>query len=97
MMTTPYKPEGPYVHPRSILSWMPSVTISEQQLRAILNGRNVHLPDLSDAKMVKAFFGQETLVAICERVAGPTFHPLKVLYNVNDLPELLKAAARPGA
>lgn len=89
-MTSPYQPEGPYIHPRTILKNMPCVTATPEQLRAIAHGRNVQLADLSDAKRVKVYAGQDKLVAICERVAGPTFHPITVLYNATELAEILK-------
>ena len=80
-----YKPKGPYIHPRTILQQMPSVTATPAQLNAILNGRQVQLPDLSNAPRVKVFAGQDILVAICERIAGPTFKPIKVLYRPEEL------------
>lgn len=92
-MISPYKPDGPYIHPRNLLAHMPCVTATPEQLKMILNGRNLQLPDLSEARFVKVFANQDILVSICERVAGPTFHPHTNLFNVGELPELLKAAA----
>lgn len=87
-MTSPYRPEGPYIHPRTILPELPSVVVTGATLQAILNGRQVQLPDFSDAPRVKVFAateGQDVLVAICERVAGPTFKPVTVLYRPGEL------------
>ena len=85
-----YKDGSPYVHPRAILPHMPNVTANAEQLKAICNGRNVNLPDFSDAQFVKVFADQVTLVAVCERVANTLFHPHTVLYNAEELKALLR-------
>lgn len=77
--------DSPYIHPRKFLTHMPCVTATPQQLWAILHGQKVHLPDFSDAKLVKVFQGQDTLVAICERIAGPLFRPHTVLYRPDEI------------
>jgi hypothetical protein len=61
------------------LTHMPSVTVTEDIERRIRNGQKVYLPDLSDAKLVKVFTDEVTLIAICERIAGPLFKPKVVL------------------
>lgn len=61
------------------------MTATPEQLAAILNGRKVRLPDFSDARRVKVFADQDTLVAICERIAGPLFKPVTVLFRPGEL------------
>jgi len=67
------------VHPRRLLPAFPSVTASEEHASRIRHGQAVNLPELSRAKLVKVFFGQEELIAIATRVAGTLFHPKVVL------------------
>jgi tRNA pseudouridine55 synthase len=70
---------SPYLHPRMILTKLPSVTAIPETISAIRNGRSVNLSDYSDAPLVKVFADQTTLVAIAHRVAGTLFHPKVVL------------------
>ena len=77
--------KSPYIHPRLLLQHMPAVTATPAQLTAILHGRNVHLAEFSNERFVRVFADQDTLVAICERIAGPLFHPHTVLYRPGEL------------
>jgi len=70
---------SPYVHPRRVLTRMPSVTAASDTLAYLNNGRAVNLPEFSDASLVKVFADQEHLVAIVQRVAGTLFQPKIVL------------------
>ena len=65
---------GLFVHPRKLLPQFPSVTANDQMLALIRHGRAVNLPELSKAREVKVFEGQERLIAIATRVAGTLFH-----------------------
>jgi tRNA pseudouridine55 synthase len=76
--------ETPYLHPRQILTRLPSVTSSPQVIAAIRNGRSVNLPEFSDAPLVKVFANQELLVAIMHRIAGTLFEPSVVLFGGNE-------------
>lgn len=67
------------VHPRRLLPAFPSVTATEEHATRIRHGQAVNLPELSKARLVKVFFGQEELIAIATRVAGTLFHPKVVL------------------
>ena len=58
---------------------MPSVTANEEMVAKIRVGRPVNLPELSRARQVKVFAGQNDLIAIATRVAGTLFHPKIVL------------------
>jgi tRNA pseudouridine55 synthase len=64
-----------FVHPRKLLSQMPSVTATDDMAARIRSGRSVNLPDFSQAKLVKVFQGQRELIAIATRIAGTLFHP----------------------
>jgi tRNA pseudouridine55 synthase len=64
-----------FIHPRKLLSQMPSVTATDDMAARIRSGRSVNLPDFSRAKQVKVFQGQRELIAIATRVAGTLFHP----------------------
>jgi len=64
-----------FIHPRKLLSSMPSVTATEDMAARIRNGRSVNLPDFSKAKQVKVFQGQRELIAIATRIAGTLFRP----------------------
>ena len=64
-----------FVHPRTLLPHMPSVTANEDLLGHIRAGRAVNLPEMSRAPQVKVFCGQRELVAIATRIAGTLFHP----------------------
>ncbi len=68
-----------FVHPRKLLPEMPSVTANEEMMAKIRVGRPVNLPELSRARQVKVFAGQNDLIAIATRVAGTLFHPKIVL------------------
>ncbi len=77
-------PEEVFVHPRTVLPEMPSVTVTEEIAGWIRNGRAVNLPEMSDAKLVKVFVGQRELLAVASRVAGTLFHAKVVLYGNNE-------------
>jgi tRNA pseudouridine55 synthase len=68
-----------FVHPRRILTQMPSVTANDETVAYIRNGRSVNLPEFSKAKLVKVFAGQAEIVCIAERIAGTLFHPKLVM------------------
>jgi len=71
--------EDLFIHPRTLLPQLPSVTADEPTAAAIRSGRAVNLPELSRARQVKVFSGQKELVAIATRIAGTLFHPKIVL------------------
>ena len=71
--------ESLFVHPRSLLTEMPSVTGDPQALGRLRNGAQANLPEFSSASMVKVFAGQRELVGIAKRIAGTLFQPLVVL------------------
>jgi tRNA pseudouridine55 synthase len=71
--------EDLFIHPRTLLPHLPSVTADEPTAAAIRSGRAVNLPELSRARQVKVFAGQRELIAIATRVAGTLFHPKIVL------------------
>lgn len=71
--------ESLLVHPRKLLPLLPSVTATEEIASRIRHGRPVNLPELSQAREVKVFYGQSCLIAISTRVAGTLFHPRIVL------------------
>lgn len=73
-----------FLHPRTLLPEMPSVTVTEQIAAYIRNGRAVNLPEMSTAKLVKVFVGQRELLAISNRIAGTLFHSKVVLYGNNE-------------
>jgi tRNA pseudouridine55 synthase len=64
-----------FLHPRTLLPQMPSVTATDEMAARIRSGRAVNLPDFSRARQVKVFYGQRDLIAIATRVAGTLFHP----------------------
>jgi tRNA pseudouridine55 synthase len=64
-----------FIHPRKLLTQMPSVTATEDMAARIRSGRSVNLPDFSRARQIKVFQGQRDLIAIATRVAGTLFHP----------------------
>jgi tRNA pseudouridine55 synthase len=68
-----------FVHPRKVLPQFPCVTANEEMAFRIRSGRAVNLPELSRARQVKVFYGQNQLIAIATRVAGTLFHPKIVL------------------
>ena len=67
------------MHPRKLLPALPSVTATVENVGRIRVGRAVNLPELSRARQVKVFQGQNDLIAIATRVAGTLFHPGIVL------------------
>ncbi len=78
----------PYLHPRRILTHMPSVTAAPDVVAAIRNGRPVNLPEYSDAPLVKVFASRDLLLAVAQRIAGTLFQPKVVLYSGNEpMPE----------
>ena len=74
-----------FVHPRRILTQMPSVTANDETVAYIRNGRSVNLPEFSKAKLVKVFAGQAEIVCIAERIAGTLFHPKLVMPAATNL------------
>lgn len=68
-----------FVNPRKILPSIPSLTVTDENVAYIRNGRAVNLPEFSRAALVKVFYGQNELVAIMSRIAGTLFHPKIVL------------------
>ena len=75
---------SPYLHPRRILSGMPSVTVAPEVAAAIRNGRPVNLPEFSTAPLVKVFANRDLLLAVAQRIAGTLFQPKVVLYGSNE-------------
>ena len=73
------KADDALVHPRRLLPALPAVTAPEESLGKVCSGTAVNLPEMSGARQVKVFRGQEELVAIATRVAGTLFHPRVVL------------------
>ncbi|MFB3812704.1 MAG: tRNA pseudouridine(55) synthase TruB [Terriglobales bacterium] len=68
-----------FVHPRRLLPAFPAVTANDQSAAMIRAGRAVNLPEMSRARQVKVFYGQNQLICIADRVAGTLFHPKVVL------------------
>ena len=66
--------EDIFVHPRRLLSQLPCVTATDENVALIRAGRAVNLPEFSRAPLVKVFRGQRELIAIATRVAGTLFH-----------------------
>jgi tRNA pseudouridine55 synthase len=71
--------EGHCIHPRSLLTEMPSVTGDDMSLGRLRNGAQANLPEFSQAPLVKVFAGQRELVGIARRVAGTLFQPVVVM------------------
>lgn len=67
------------VHPRALLTEMPSVTGDDFSLGRLRNGAQANLPEFSHAPLVKVFAGQRELVGIAKRVAGTLFQPVVVM------------------
>jgi tRNA pseudouridine55 synthase len=67
------------IHPRKLLTEMPSVTADAQTLGRMRNGAQGNLPEFSSAPLVKVFAGQRELFAIASRVAGTLFQPVVVM------------------
>lgn len=74
-----------FIHPRTMLPEMPSVTVTDEIAGWIRNGRAVNLPEMSRAKLVKVFTGQRELLAVASRIAGTLFHSKVVLYGNNEV------------
>jgi tRNA pseudouridine55 synthase len=72
------------LHPRRILPHLPSVTVNEQTVALIGNGRAVNLAEFSGTSQVKVFFGEDELIAIATRIAGTLFQPKVVLRTAAD-------------
>jgi tRNA pseudouridine55 synthase len=68
--------EAFFIHPRSLLPEMPSVTGDAMALGRLRNGAQANLPEFSRAPMVKVFAGQRELVGIAKRIAGTLFQPV---------------------
>ena len=68
-----------YIHPRSLLAEMPSVSGDDFTLGRLRNGAQANLPEFSQAPLVKVFAGQRELVGIAKRVAGTLFQPVVVM------------------
>jgi tRNA pseudouridine55 synthase len=71
--------ENLFFHPRRLLPAFPAVTATDESAAKIRAGRAVNLPEMSSARQVKVFYGQNQLIAIANRVAGTLFHPKVVL------------------
>ena len=67
------------IHPRSLLTEMPSVSGDDFTLGRLRNGAQSNLPEFSSAPLVKVFAGQRELVGIARRVAGTLFQPVVVM------------------
>ena len=67
------------IHPRSLLTEMPSVSGDDFALGRLRNGAQANLPEFSQASLVKVFAGQRELVGIARRVAGTLFQPVVVM------------------
>lgn len=76
-----------FIHPRKLLSHLPSVTANEEMVARIRSGRAVNLPELSTARQVKVFCGQRELIAVATRVAGTLFHA-KIVLAGEPIPQL---------
>ncbi|MGA8739935.1 MAG: tRNA pseudouridine(55) synthase TruB [Terracidiphilus sp.] len=79
MSADPAALEGQCIHPRSLLTEMPSVTGDSMSLGRLRNGAQANLPEFSQAPMVKVFASQRELVGIAKRVAGTLFQPVVVM------------------
>jgi tRNA pseudouridine55 synthase len=67
------------LHPRSLLTEMPSVTADMQALGKLRNGAQANLAEFSQASLVKVFASQRELVGVARRVAGTLFQPVVVM------------------
>jgi tRNA pseudouridine55 synthase len=81
-----------FVHPRRILPQLPCVTVNDDTVAYLRNGRSVNLPEFSKAKLVKVFAGQSEIVCVAQRIAGTLFHPKLVMppAPVSTLPANIK-------
>ena len=71
--------EARCIHPRCLLTEMPSVSGDGFALGRLRNGAQANLPEFSQAPLVKVFAGQRELVGIAKRVAGTLFQPVVVM------------------
>ena len=71
--------EGLCLHPRALLTEMPSVTADAGALGKMRNGAQANLPEFSQASLVKVFAGPRELVAVAKRIAGTLFQPVIVM------------------
>ena len=71
--------EARCIHPRNLLTEMPSVGGDDVSLGRLRNGAQANLPEFSQASLVKVFAGQKELVGIARRVAGTLFQPVVVM------------------
>jgi tRNA pseudouridine55 synthase len=67
------------IHPRALLTEMPSVTGDDFSLGRLRNGAQANLPEFSQAPLVKVFARQRELVGVARRVAGTLFQPVVVM------------------
>jgi len=67
------------LHPRLMLTEMPSVTADALTLGRLRNGAQANLPEFSQAPLVKVFANQRELAGIAKRIAGTLFQPVVVL------------------
>lgn len=67
------------VHPRALLTEMPSVTGDALALGRLRNGAQANLPEFSTAPLVKVFSGPRQIVGVAKRVAGTLFQPVVVM------------------
>lgn len=67
------------VHPRALLTHMPSVTGDTVALGRLRNGAQANLPEFSDASLVKVFSGPREIVGVAKRIAGTLFQPVIVM------------------
>jgi tRNA pseudouridine55 synthase len=67
------------IHPRSLLTEMPSVSGDDFALGRLRNGAQANLPEFTQAPLVKVFAGQRELVGVAKRVAGTLFQPVVVM------------------
>jgi tRNA pseudouridine55 synthase len=71
--------ESMCVHPRCLLTEMPSVSGDDFVIGRLRNGAQANLPEFSQAPLVKVFAGQRDLAGIARRVAGTLFQPVVVM------------------
>jgi tRNA pseudouridine55 synthase len=71
--------EAMCIHPRCLLTEMPSVTGDDMTLGRLRNGAQANLPEFSNAPLVKVFAGQRELMGVAKRVAGTLFQPVVVM------------------
>jgi tRNA pseudouridine55 synthase len=84
--------EDLFAHPRKLLPEFPAVTVTDADAARIRSGRTVNLPELSRARQVKVFYGQDQLIAIATRVAGTLFHP-RIVLAAEVAPQATSSAA----